>query len=219
MSLRDKIAQLMFVRIGSNLPPIRTVEAGRRADCAAAGSLPDRRAAVVQRRAGNEGLARSGCSRRRSVPLLVASDIERGVGQQVRGYTLFPHAMAFEKLGPDAAAVVAEFARSIAQEARDVGIHITFGPVADVNTNPRNPIIATRAFSEDPERAAELTRGVRRGSRSGRALHDGQALSRPRRHAPGFARFAASGGAVARRAAACVSSCRFKRRSTPVARS
>jgi beta-glucosidase-like glycosyl hydrolase len=43
-----------------------------------------------------------------------------------------------------------------AREARDVGIHISFSPVADVNTNPNNPIIATRAFSENASRAAEL---------------------------------------------------------------
>ena len=91
------------------------------------------------------------------VPLLVGSDVERGVGQQVKGYTLFPHLMAFGKLPErDAVAAVDRFARTIAYEARDVGIHIAFAPVADVNTNPRNPIIATRAFSEDPEQVAQL---------------------------------------------------------------
>jgi beta-glucosidase-like glycosyl hydrolase len=91
-----------------------------------------------------------------NVPLLVAADIERGVGQQVRGYTLFPHAMAFDQLGGDAAAIVSEFVTVLALEARSAGIHISFGPVADVNTNAKNPIIATRAFSEDANRAAEL---------------------------------------------------------------
>ncbi len=46
--------------------------------------------------------------------------------------------------------------RLCARPARQVSI-ITFAPVADVNTNRRNPIIAIRAFSEDPEHAAELT--------------------------------------------------------------
>lgn len=157
MSLRQKIAQLIFVRIGSNLPPIRIVEQDEErvarllVECPVGGLLlfnggPETKPALAR------------LQQRSAVPLLVASDIERGVGQQVKGYTLFPHAMAFEKLGANAAAVVADFARSIARESRDVGIHITFGPVADVNTNPRNPIIATRAFSETPNRAAELTR-------------------------------------------------------------
>ena len=41
------------------------------------------------------------------------------------------------------------FVEAVVREARDVGIHITFGPVADVNTNPLNPIISIRAFSDD----------------------------------------------------------------------
>jgi beta-N-acetylhexosaminidase len=53
---------------------------------------------------------------------------------------------------------VEEFARAVAVEARDVGINVTFFPVVDVNTNPRNPIIATRAFSEGVDRVVELTR-------------------------------------------------------------
>jgi beta-N-acetylhexosaminidase len=155
MSLRDKLAQLMFVRIGSNLPPIRTVEEdeerilGLLEACPIGGVLlfnggPQTRASLEQLQAASRA------------PLLVAADIERGVGQQVRGYTIFPHAMAFDRLGTEAAAAVAEFAWWSAEDAHDAGIHISFSPVADVNTNPTNPIIATRAFSTDPDRAAEM---------------------------------------------------------------
>ena len=157
MSLREKIAQLIFVRIGSNLPPIRVVEQDEERIAELLEVCP----------IGGLLLFNGGPETKKSlerlqniskVPLLVASDVERGVGQQVKGYTLFPHAMAFEKLGNNSEAIVADFARSIARESHDVGIHVTFGPVADVNTNPRNPIIATRAFSETPTRAAELTK-------------------------------------------------------------
>lgn len=81
-------------------------------------------------------------------PLLVASDIERGTGQQMEGATLFPHAMACGRAGDEA---VATFARITAQEALACGIHITFAPVADVNSNPRNPIIGIRAFGTQPD--------------------------------------------------------------------
>ncbi len=157
MSLRERIAQLIFVRIGSNLPPICTVEQDEERvarlldECPVGGLLlfnggPETKQTLERLQ---------NCSQ---VPLLVASDIERGVGQQMKGGSLFPHAMAFEKLGNDAERTVAEFATLLAEEARDAGIHIALGPVADVNINPRNPIIATRAFGETPERAADLTR-------------------------------------------------------------
>src|SRR3954465_7094832 len=145
LSLRQKIAQLIFVRIGSNMPPVRTVEQDQQRveklldDCPFGGLLffnggEDTRQALDR------------LQQRAAIPLLVASDIERGVGQQVKGLTLFPHAMAFDKLGADGVEAVEEFARVLAAEAQDVGIHIAFGPVADVSTNPANPIINTRAF-------------------------------------------------------------------------
>jgi beta-N-acetylhexosaminidase len=154
-SLREKLAQLIFVRIGSNLPPIRVVEEDE-----------ERVARLLERCPVGGLLLFNGGPRTRdsldrlqkiaAVPLLVAADIERGVGQQVRGFTLFPHAMAFEQLDSEATVAVREFAAVLAREARSAGIHISFGPVADVNTNPKNPIIATRAYSEDSGRAATL---------------------------------------------------------------
>jgi beta-glucosidase-like glycosyl hydrolase len=156
-SLREKIAQLIFVRIGSNLPPVRTVEQDEErvaqllTQCSVGGLL-------LFNGGENTDSTLERLQKISNSPLLVASDVERGVGQQVRGKTLFPHAMAFNKLGSQAPVDVAGFARCVAQECREVGIHITFAPVADVNTNRKNPIIATRAFGEETLRVAELTR-------------------------------------------------------------
>ncbi len=41
--------------------------------------------------------------------------------------------------------------RITALEGRAVGIHLAFAPVADVNSNPDNPIINTRSFGGDPK--------------------------------------------------------------------
>lgn len=153
--LRERLAQLLMVRIGSNLPPILRVheDEGRvvqlLGDCPVGGLLlfngtwPETRE-TLQR-------LQSQCKHR----LLIASDIERGAGQQVAGLTLFPHQRAFVDL-EDADAAIGEFSRTTATEAHAAGIDVTFGPVADVNSDPRNPIIATRAFGNDPQRAAEL---------------------------------------------------------------
>jgi beta-glucosidase len=81
-------------------------------------------------------------------PLLVASDFERGAGQQVSGLTALPPAMAVASLGGDA---VAEAARITAAEARDVGVNWAFAPVADLDVEPSNPIVQTRALGHDPE--------------------------------------------------------------------
>ena len=42
------------------------------------------------------------------------------------------------------------------KELRRAGINMAFGPVLDVNSNPRNPIIGIRSFGSDPAEAARL---------------------------------------------------------------
>ena len=86
---------------------------------------------------------------RARVPLLFASDFEGGVGMQLRGGTRLPRAMALAATGDTESASSA--ARITAREGRALGVHINFYPVLDVNNNPANPIINTRAFSDDPE--------------------------------------------------------------------
>ncbi len=88
-------------------------------------------------------------------PLFIAADIERGVGQQVNGATLFPCQMAMaaatDRLNPDDVRTLDTAIQSIAAEAAHIGINMPLIPVLDVNQDPDNPIICTRAFSDDPE--------------------------------------------------------------------
>ena len=42
------------------------------------------------------------------------------------------------------------------KELRRAGINMTFGPVLDINTNPRNPIIGIRSLGSDPAQASRL---------------------------------------------------------------
>ena len=83
-------------------------------------------------------------------PLLFASDLERGPGQQFRGLTELPPPAALGFLN-DLDATYA--AGSITgTEARAVGLTWTFAPVCDLDLEPRNPIVQTRSFGADAER-------------------------------------------------------------------
>jgi len=104
--------------------------------------------------------------RRAKVPLLVAADLESGPGMRLNGMVSLPHLlpqgggtvlpplMAFGAIGDER--FTHELGRITGVEARAVGVHIDWAPVLDVNSNPENPIINTRAFSEDPEQVARL---------------------------------------------------------------
>ncbi len=115
------------------------------------------------------------------VPLLITSDFESGgpgnrIGGMwalpemlpVGGGTDLPETMAFGAIGEPRFA--REAGRITAREARAVGVHMTLAPVADVNTDPRNPIISTRAFGEDPEAVARLVEAFVTGARAGGLL-------------------------------------------------
>jgi beta-glucosidase-like glycosyl hydrolase len=98
------------------------------------------------------------------LPLLNTADFEAGVGFRIMGATAFPRAMAFgaardEKLAFEAGRITGE-------EARALGVHVNFAPVVDVNNNPRNPVINTRSFGENPEMVGRIASAYIRGLQS-----------------------------------------------------
>jgi len=95
------------------------------------------------------------------IPLLVASDLERGTGNQITGAALFPTLMAVGASNSEDLAY--EMGRTTALEGRALGIHMTYAPVVDVNINPDNPIINTRAIGEDPEQVGRLAAAFIKG--------------------------------------------------------
>jgi len=102
------------------------------------------------------------------LPLIVAADFERGVSMRLNGTTVFPHAMAFGAAGKTENAEA--FGRITALEARAIGVHWNFFPVADVNSNPANPIINTRSFGGDPKQVGDFVAAYIRGAHEGSML-------------------------------------------------
>ncbi|MCS6960065.1 MAG: glycoside hydrolase family 3 N-terminal domain-containing protein [Pseudanabaenaceae cyanobacterium SKYGB_i_bin29] len=88
-------------------------------------------------------------------PLLIAADVEEGVGQRFAGATRFPPPMALAGLEPRRCF---EFGRVTAEEAASLGINWLLAPVADVNSNPLNPVINVRAFGSEPYPVSERVR-------------------------------------------------------------
>ena len=60
---------------------------------------------------------------------------------------------------------VLNMGRTIGGYLAKYGFNLDFAPVADVNTNPNNPVIGTRAFSSDPEMAATMAAAFAAGLR------------------------------------------------------
>ena len=95
------------------------------------------------------------------IPILVDADIEYGLYQRFPEGTELPPFMALAATGdPDLAYAAGKI---VATESRSVGIHWNFAPVVDVNNNPRNPIINTRSFGEDPDQVSIYGKAYIRG--------------------------------------------------------
>jgi len=92
------------------------------------------------------------------IPLFIASDVECGVGKQIDDTTLFPCQMAMsaaiDKEKPGNIVLLQNALRAVSYESIDVGINMPLMPVLDINQNPDNPIICTRAFSDNPDDVA-----------------------------------------------------------------
>ena len=102
---------------------------------------------------------------RSALPLLIAQDMEHGAGMRLSDATAFPRAMALGASGDPALAYA--LGRHVGDEARALGVHHNYGPVADVNSNPANPIIGVRSFGEDPEAVGALVAAYVRGVQDG----------------------------------------------------
>lgn len=91
-------------------------------------------------------------SREAGRPLLFASDLERGAGQQVAGLSELPPPRALASLHDPAVLRGAGILTAV--EALSVGINWVLAPVADLDGEPDNPIVQTRAFGDEPAAVA-----------------------------------------------------------------
>jgi beta-glucosidase-like glycosyl hydrolase/CubicO group peptidase (beta-lactamase class C family) len=166
MSLRDKIAQLVQIRVPGKFlnrrsPDYLRIEEQVRKDHIGglvlfAGNVYE--SAILL----NELQSIS------QVPLIVSSDFERGASFRISETTSFPWSMALGAAADESLAY--RQGLITAQEARALGVHWIFAPVLDVNNNPDNPVINIRSFGEDPNLVARLGAAFIRGAQKGRVL-------------------------------------------------
>lgn len=101
-------------------------------------------------------------------PLLIGLDAEHGIGWRLKT------AMEFPKMGIIGAirndSLIYALGAAIAQHCREIGVHINFAPVVDINSNPDNPVIGIRSFGEKPEDVAQKAILYLKGSLSRNVL-------------------------------------------------
>ncbi len=95
------------------------------------------------------------------IPLFMSSDFEGGPGQQIKDATEFPANMALSAIGSEPVAY--QLGKAGAIEGRAIGIHITYSPVVDIQTQPQNPVLSVRSFGRDLELLGAMAGAYIRG--------------------------------------------------------
>ncbi len=83
------------------------------------------------------------------VPLLISMDAEWGLGMRLDSTISYPRQMMLGAM--DDNRLIYHMGVDIANQLKRIGVHMNFAPVVDINNNPQNPVINTRAFGEERE--------------------------------------------------------------------
>ena len=184
MTTQEKLAQMMIVALRSNISNEKTAteidrdyaEMLTKYDFGGillfAGNVVDPAQTVTLIRDSQEAAMKSAGG----IPMFICVDQEGGSVNRVPFGTTGSGNMALAATGDTS--LTEESAKMLGDEIRALGFNMDFAPVSDVNSNPANPIIGVRSFSDDPELVAEHVTAFIKGM-------DSAKISTALKHFPG----------------------------------
>lgn len=102
------------------------------------------------------------------VPLMMTFDGEWGLSMRLDDVPAYPRNAALGCITDNS--LIEDYGREVARQLRELGVRVNFAPVADVNTNPLNPVINERSFGENPALVAGKVVAYGKGLESGGVL-------------------------------------------------
>lgn len=102
------------------------------------------------------------------VPLMITFDGEWGLSMRIKDTPVYPRNMVLGCISDEQ--LIYEYGKEVARQCRELGVHVNFAPVADININPKNPVINTRSFGEDPQDVSDKVILYSSGLESGGVL-------------------------------------------------
>ena len=103
-------------------------------------------------KAHNQAVLTNRAQKMAEVPLLITFDGEWGVAMRLKEFPAFPKNMTLGCIQDNG--LLYEYGREVAHQMHEMGVQVNFAPVADVNINPKNPVINVRSFGADPGNVA-----------------------------------------------------------------
>ena len=106
------------------------------------------------------------------VPLWISFDGEWGLSMRLKDTPRFPRNMMLGAIINND--LIRLYGEEMGRECRELGIHINFAPVLDVNDNPGNPVIGTRSFGENQQAVSEKGIAYAKGLESQKVISVGK---------------------------------------------
>lgn len=102
------------------------------------------------------------------LPLMITFDGEWGLSMRLKNTPKFPRNMVLGCITDES--LLYAYGKEMGRQCLEMGVHVNFAPVADVNVNPNNPVINTRSFGELPENVSEKVIAYSKGLESQNVL-------------------------------------------------
>ena len=103
-----------------------------------------------------------------NIPLLITFDGEWGLAMRLKGTPSFPRNRVMGCIQNDT--LIYEYGKEVARQLKEIGVHVNFAPVADIDNNPKNPVINTRSFGSNRELVANKVLAYSKGLEDGGVL-------------------------------------------------
>lgn len=95
-------------------------------------------------------------------PLMIGMDAEHGIGWRLKTAMEFPRMLTNGAISNDT--LIYQLGETIARHCKEIGVHVNFAPVADINSNALNPVIGVRSFGENREEVSRKAIMYMKGS-------------------------------------------------------
>lgn len=95
------------------------------------------------------------------VPLIIAMDAEWGLGMRLDSVISYPYQLTLGAIQDNK--LIYEMGKQIALDFKRIGMQVNFAPVADINNNPKNPVIGIRSFGDNKYNVAEKVGAYMKG--------------------------------------------------------
>jgi len=159
MSLDEKIAQMLMIQAYSNRGEDHLAELVKLVSKYHVGGV-----IFFQGRPSRQAYMTNKLQSASRIPLLVAMDAEWGLAMRLDSVIEYPRQMVLGAIQDNK--LIYRLGQDMGRQLRELGVHMNFAPVADINNNPANPVINTRSFGEDRDNVTQKVNAIFSGMQS-----------------------------------------------------